>query len=128
MPKLESATLESAQVYRLPGRNWYYLIGPQNSQAKQMTFGVAEFPGGTAAAFHVHANEEEIVYIISGKGAVVTEDQVVETRPGVAVFIPPGVSHQIRADGPEPLWLVSVFSPPVIPGSYDPGEDKQKVG
>jgi oxalate decarboxylase/phosphoglucose isomerase-like protein (cupin superfamily) len=38
----------------------------------------------------------------------------------VAVFIPPGLTHQIRVDGAEPLRLVTLFSPPVTPGAYDP--------
>jgi hypothetical protein len=79
MPKLESATIDSCTVYHLPGRDWFYLLGPQNSNAKNLVFGLAEFPAGTLAAAHVHA-----------------------------------------ADEPEPLRLVTLFSPPVVPGAYDP--------
>jgi mannose-6-phosphate isomerase-like protein (cupin superfamily) len=42
----------------------------------------------------------------------------------VAVFVPPGLPHQIRADGQETLRVVTVFSPPVIPGAYDPDSDQ----
>jgi mannose-6-phosphate isomerase-like protein (cupin superfamily) len=117
---LESANEESCAVYHLPGRDWYYLLGPLNSTAKNLVFGLAEFPGGTLAAPHLHAAEEEIVYILSGTGATVAGDQEIALKPGVAVFIPPGLTHQIRADGPEPLRLVTLFSPPVTPGAYDP--------
>jgi len=118
--KLEMASVEACTVYHLPGRDWYYLLGPMNSAAKNLTFGLAEFPGGTLAAPHVHAVEEEIIYILSGTGATLAGEQEIRLEPGVAVFIPPGLTHQIRSDGPESLRLVTLFSPPVTPGAYDP--------
>jgi quercetin dioxygenase-like cupin family protein len=118
--KLESATADTCTVHHLPGRDWYYMLGPINSGAKNLTFGLAEFPGGTLAAPHVHAGEEEIIYILSGTGATIAGDQEIALAPGVAVFIPPGLRHQIRADEPESLRLVTLFSPPVTPGAYDP--------
>jgi putative monooxygenase len=120
MSQLESAHITTCTVYHLPGRDWYYLLGPQNSSAKNLVFGVAEFPAGTLAATHVHAAEEEIIYILAGAGAILAGEQKIRLEPGVAVFIPPGLPHQIRADGPEPLKLVTLFSPPVTPGLYDP--------
>ena len=120
MSRLESARAETCTVYHLPGRDWYYLLGPMNSAAKNLVFGLAEFPGGTLAAVHLHAAEEEIIFILSGAGATIAGEQEIALAPGVAVFIPPGLSHQIRADGSEPLRLVTLFSPPVTPGAYDP--------
>ena len=119
---LETAHANSCTIYHLPGRDWYYLLGPQNSSARNLAFGLAEFPGGTLAAPHVHAAEEEIIYILAGAGAILAGEQETRLEPGVAVFIPPALPHQIRADGPEPLRLVTLFSPPVTPGAYDPGK------
>jgi putative monooxygenase len=120
MPELETAHVNTCTVYHLPGRDWYYLLGPQNSQARNLAFGLAEFPGGTLAAAHTHAAEEEIIYILAGQGAILAGEQQAPLQPGVAVYIPPGLAHQIRADGDEPLKLVTLFSPPVTPGAYDP--------
>jgi quercetin dioxygenase-like cupin family protein len=120
LSKLESAHADSCTVYHLPGRDWYYMLGPLNSGTKNLTFGLAEFPGGTLAAPHVHQGEEEIIYILSGTGAAIAGEGEIRLAPGVAVFIPPGLTHQIRADDPEPLRLVTLFSPPVTPGAYDP--------
>jgi mannose-6-phosphate isomerase-like protein (cupin superfamily) len=120
MPELETARIGDCPVYHLPGRDWYYLLGPMNSQARNLCFGVAEFPAGTLAAAHTHAAEEEILYILSGQGAILSGAQEVRLEPGVAVYIPPGQAHQIRADQGEPLRLVTLFSPPVTPGAYDP--------
>ena len=119
MPQLESAHVNTCTVYHLPGRDWYYLLGPLNSAARNLVFGLAEFPGGTLAAAHTHAAEEEIIYILSGAGAILAGQQEVRLEPGVAVFIPPGLQHQIRGDGPESLRLITLFSPPITPGAYD---------
>jgi len=116
---LETAHINTCPVYHLPGRDWYYLLGPLNSSARNLLFGLAEFPGGTLAAAHTHQTEEEIIYILSGTGAIIAGNQEVRLEPGLAVYIPPGLAHQIRADS-ESLRLVSLFSPPVIPGAYDP--------
>ncbi len=117
---LEKSSLDTCTVHHLPGRDWYYLLGPQNSAARNLAFGVAEFPAGTIAAPHVHAREEEIIFILSGRGAIVAGEQEIPLEPGVAVFIPPAIEHQIRVDGGEQLRLVTLFSPPVVPGAYDP--------
>ena len=122
MVQLESTHISSCTVYHLPGRDWYYLLGPQNSSARNLAFGLAEFPAGTLAAAHVHAAEEEIIYILSGAGEILAAEQEIRLEPGVAVFIPPGQMHQIRAGEEEPLKLVTLFSPPVTPGAYDPGK------
>ncbi len=120
MLELETAHVNTCRVYHLPGRDWYYLLGPQNSQAKNLAFGLAEFPGGTLAAPHSHTVEEEIIYILSGRGAILAGGKETCLEPGVAVFIPPGLEHQIRADREEAMRLVTLFSPPVTPGAYDP--------
>lgn len=124
MAKLETAHLENCIVYNLPGRDWFYLLGPENSGAKNLCFGLADFPGGTLAGFHTHEAEEEILYVISGTGAIITEEEEIRFEPGVAVLIPQGVPHRIRADGKETLRVVTVFSPPVVPGAYDRDKDK----
>jgi len=122
LSRLESASADRCTVYHLPGRDWYYLLGPLNSSTTNLAFGLAEFPAGTLAAPHVHEGEEEIIYILSGTGAVLADGEELQLTPGVAVFIPPRVAHQIRADKPEPLRLVTLFSPPVTPGAYDPNK------
>lgn len=109
-----------SKVFHLPGRDWFYLIGPDNSPAHNLTFGLAEFPPDSDAAAHTHAGQEEIIYILSGEGQIVTAGETQALRPGVAVFIPPHLEHRIAVSGSQPLRLVTLFSPPVTPGAYDP--------
>jgi mannose-6-phosphate isomerase-like protein (cupin superfamily) len=119
---LQTATADDCPIYHLPGRDWYYLLGPLNSAARNLAFGLAEFPAGTLAAPHMHEAEEEIIYILEGRGGIIADGQEMPLLPGVAVFIPPRILHQIRVDVGAPLKLVTLFSPPVTPGAYDPGQ------
>jgi quercetin dioxygenase-like cupin family protein len=110
---------EDAEAYHLPGRVWHLYVGPENSPARNLTVGVATFPAGSAPPGHVHDTQEEVIYIISGTGQLVTPEGTAQLVPGTAVYIPIGLHHATVAEGDEPLELVSVFSPPVVPGSYE---------
>ena len=103
----------------LPGRNWKKLVTPDESGCRNMIFGVVSFPPGSSPGTHSHAGEEEIIYVLSGTGETKVNGQVYRLEPGVAVFTAPGEEHGVHNTGAEPLVLVSVFSPPVKPGSYD---------
>ena len=106
-------------LYRLPGREWQLLLGPQTGESHRMTMSIATFPPGSAPPLHVHADEEEMVYVLTGRGRLVNELDDVQLEPGVAFRVPVGVRHGAVNDGDEPLRLLCVFDPPVVPGSYE---------
>jgi quercetin dioxygenase-like cupin family protein len=108
-----------AQRLELPGRDWYTYITPRNSPARNVSIGLSVFPAGSRPEGHVHPAEEETIFVISGRGRLVTPEATAELEPGVSVLIPSGIFHATESDGPEPLELVCFFSPPVIPGSYE---------
>jgi quercetin dioxygenase-like cupin family protein len=109
-----------SSVYNLPGRDWFYMIGPSNSAARNLTFGLAEFPPNSNAKAHTHDAQEEIIYILSGEGEFISSEGNHKLQPGIAVYIPPQLEHRITVRGEEPLRLITLFSPPVVPGAYDP--------
>ena len=104
---------------QLPGRVWKKLIGPEDGGCKNMIFGIVRFPPGSNPGTHFHEKEEEIIYVLSGRGETQVGDKIYSLEPGVAVFTEPGVEHCVKTLGSEPLILISVFSPPVKIGSYD---------
>lgn len=106
-------------MFPLPGREWRLCVGPENTGSRNLTVGVATFPEGSAPAGHVHPGEEEVIYILMGRGQLVTPEGTVDLEPGVSVYIPVGLHHATVSLGPGPLELLSVFSPPVVPGSYE---------
>lgn len=68
---------------------------------------------------HMHDEQEEIVYVLRGEGEFVTPEGKGAMSPGVGIFIPQGLPHHIVVHGDQVLTVVSVFSPPVVPGAYD---------
>lgn len=114
---------DDAAVFPLPGRDWRLCVGPENTSARNVTVGVATFPQGSAPPGHVHPGEEEVVYVLAGRGQLVTPEGSVDLEPGVSVYIPKGLHHATVSAGPGPLELISIFSPPVVPGSYEADRD-----
>lgn len=110
---------EDAHVYELPGRDWLHYVGPELNEAQNLTVGFAVFPAGSAPEGHVHPTQEEVIFITAGRGELVTPEGTVPLEPGTAVYIPVGLHHQTVSHGPEPLEMVTSFSPPVVPGSYE---------
>ena len=108
-----------AAITPLPGRDWFSYIGPENTETKNVSVGVSVFPPGSRPAGHVHETQEETIYVTSGRGRLVTSEATAELEAGVAVFIPVGTFHATESDGPGPLELVCLFSPPVVAGSYE---------
>jgi mannose-6-phosphate isomerase-like protein (cupin superfamily) len=117
--RLERVHRDEAPLYTLPGRDWRLCVGPENTAARNLTVGVATFPEGSAPTGHVHDAQEEVVYIVAGHGRLITPHESVDLEPGVSVYIPAGLFHATESTGPGPLELLSVFSPSVVPGSYE---------
>ena len=46
------------------------------------------------AKLHFHAKTDEVYYIIDGEGTMVLDDEVIEVRKGVVVYVPRGVKHK----------------------------------
>ena len=103
----------------LPGRDWKLLIGPEKGGCKNMVFGVVEFPPDSKPTAHQHEKEEEIIYVLSGSGEMVVGDRSESLEKDKAIFIPPMMDHRVIVKGKDPLLLISIFSPPLTPGSYD---------
>jgi quercetin dioxygenase-like cupin family protein len=72
-------------------------------------------PGGTAER-HAHAVEFQAIYVLSGAAEVALGgDPARRCGPGTVIRIPPGLAHEVRSVGAEPLRLIVVYSPPLLP-------------
>jgi len=114
---LQAVRFKDAEVFQLTNRQVRYLIGPKTADTQRVTMGVCHWKPGAAPA-HVHTDEEEIIYIVSGSGTITAPEGPIDLKPGTAVLIQPGTSHYITGHGPEDLVFVTVFSPPVVFGAY----------
>ncbi|HHW08931.1 MAG TPA: cupin domain-containing protein [Firmicutes bacterium] len=69
-------------------------------------------PGGRAPA-HIHEVEQEAMYFFAGTGEGRVGEERCALRPGVLMFAPAGVEHEIINTGNEPLRFVWVYCPPL---------------
>jgi mannose-6-phosphate isomerase-like protein (cupin superfamily) len=46
------------------------------------------------AKLHYHAKTDEFYYVIKGEGKMVLDDEEIELREGVVVYVPRGVKHK----------------------------------
>lgn len=74
-------------------------------------------PGRTACPFHSHQREDEVFYVLSGRGVLRYGDEVQELRAGDCVSCPAGtqVAHQIGNPFDEDLVYLAI-------GPFDPDE------
>jgi len=100
-----------------PGRVVRPFIGA-DAGAERLSAGVVTFPPRGDSIPHTHSVEEEVLYVVSGRGALVCDREPLALEPGSFVFIPPGVEHFVRNDGDEPIRFFYAFSPPVVIGTW----------
>lgn len=104
----------------LAGRDHKMIVGPGKAmEARNMAFGVADFPPNAHAPAHDHAGAEEIIYILTGHGEIYFDGTPEPIEPGTVAYIPVGVEHSINNKSGQVMKIVYVFSPPVAQGSYE---------
>ena len=60
---------------------------------------------GSAIGYHVQ-KEDEIYYVLSGRGIMTVDGKSFEVGAGTAVLTRPGSSHGLRQTGPEDLVIM----------------------
>ena len=59
--------------------------------------------------FHLHENEEEVFYILSGRGMVEDNGTKYEVEAGDAILTGDGAGHSVSNTGKEPLEIMAVI-------------------
>jgi len=108
---------EDAPETRLSGRVVKPLI-TREIGAANMSLSTGVYEAGRSMPAHKHEVAEELLYVLSGYGEVHIDDHVEPIRPGSAVYLPPGSMHHLNILSEEPMKIVFVFSPSIVPGSY----------
>lgn len=91
-------------------------VGPEVNGARNFSGGLVHLPPGEGHARHNHPDAEEIIFIVSGHGEQMVEDEAGEphTRPvgpGHTVYVPQGRFHSSLNTGTEPMRFFVVYSP-----------------
>jgi oxalate decarboxylase/phosphoglucose isomerase-like protein (cupin superfamily) len=91
-------------------------VAPEVNGAQRFSGGVVDLPSGKGHSRHNHPGAEEIIFVISGNGEQMVEDEagnpvVMQVGPGCTTYIPESRFHSTLNTGDEPMQLFVVYSP-----------------
>ena len=90
-----------------------WISNPMSTGAEQITAIDVVIVPGQGHAFHKHPDQEEIIFVVSGKLEQWVEREKRILIPGDAAFIPKGVVHASFDAGDVDLRMIVVFSPSI---------------
>ena len=91
-------------------------VAPEVNGAERFSGGVVDVKPGQGHARHNHPGAEEIIFVISGTGEQMVEDEsgnpvTRQVGPGCTVYVPESRYHSTLNTGSEPMQLFVVYSP-----------------
>lgn len=91
-------------------------VAPEVNGARKFSGGVVDLPPGQGHSRHNHPGAEEIIFVISGQGQQMVENQdgtpvVQDVGPGCTVFVPESRFHSTLNTGAGPMQLFVVYAP-----------------
>jgi oxalate decarboxylase/phosphoglucose isomerase-like protein (cupin superfamily) len=91
-------------------------VAPEVNGARRFSGGVVDLPPGQGHARHNHPGAEETIFVISGHGEQMVEDEIgapvtQKVGPGCTIFIPESRYHSTLNTGNAPMQLFVGYSP-----------------
>ncbi len=86
--------------------------GPANGhiRAEHIRVGITEYDPDTPHEPHSHPGQEEVIWVLSGRGYTETHGERQELFPGAMAFIPSGLEHKTAAVD-APMTAIIMKSP-----------------
>jgi quercetin dioxygenase-like cupin family protein len=89
------------------------IVAPHNAGSEKIKVKLTEFLPGYIHERHTHPDQEEVIYVLSGKGMARTVEEEKEIGPGTVIFIPADEPHAIWNESrTESLKTIIIKSPP----------------
>lgn len=85
------------------------LKGPEELYQKGRVFAHTTVYPGAGLGYHIHENESETYYILSGHGLFNDNGTMVEVFAGDVTFTGSGEGHSIEAIGEEPVEMIALI-------------------
>ena len=83
-----------------------------NVPQMRLVFRKRAFKPGSAIGYH-EQREDEIYYVLSGRGEMTVDGKTFEMTPGTAVLTRPGSSHGLKQTGTEDLVILINYEQPL---------------
>ena len=88
------------------------LAAPWTLGTKNIWLATDEIEPHNASDPHIHKDQEEVLFFLSGKGRVRIDKEEIEVGPGYCVLLPIGSTHEVINDENTVLRFIAVVSPP----------------
>src|SRR5262249_62314050 len=92
---------------------------PPSTGTKQLTTAEAIIVPGHGHSFHKHPQQEEVIFVVSGKVEQWLDSEKRILAAGDAVFVPAGMAHASFNAGNEDARLVAIFGPSVGESGFE---------
>lgn len=95
-----------------------WISGPDATQAGHLTTMEVTLHPGKGHDFHLHPDQEEVIYVVAGRIEQWLETQCTHLEPGESVFIPAGLVHASFNVGDGPARILVTLGPCVGESGY----------
>ena len=85
-----------------------FIVESKDLRNKAKLFSKITIPVGNSIGMHDHVEDFEVYYILSGKGQVLDNDEIVEVNEGDVIYTADGNKHYIENIGEEDLVFIAV--------------------
>ncbi len=100
--------MDVVKISEYRGEYFKILQGTERSQSGVMTLGVGKDTGEG----DVHPGDQ-IIYVVEGKAFLRLGKEEFVGEAGSLVTIPAGTHHYVRNEGNVPLFILTIYAPPV---------------
>ncbi|HWR37881.1 MAG TPA: histidine kinase [Patescibacteria group bacterium] len=105
----EIGQLEKTQFFEWGSILWF--VEPGNLDMERLSVGLVTFYPNTTQTDHLHAGDEQVIYVVSGQGQQMIDGQTSVIKPGHIQHISPYTRHSMINNSDEELKLIIVYTP-----------------
>ncbi|HEY4384565.1 MAG TPA: cupin domain-containing protein [Ktedonobacteraceae bacterium] len=89
-----------------------WFVAPGQTPQANLTFGEVILLPGKGHDRHNHPESEEVLYVLSGEGVqMLNDNEPFPIKPGDAIYVPIGQYHSTLNTGWAPLRLLAIYNP-----------------
>ncbi len=97
MPKKSVMDVEKAPFSPVDWGQTKILVSPDANGSEHVRVGLTEYHPDTPHEPHAHPGQEEVIWVLSGRGYTETKGEKIDLYPGAVAFIPAGMEHKTAA-------------------------------